>query len=213
MIDPFETFERYIAIKLTYDVRSSYDYFTYGGKTRQSKKSFLKRNDRHHFYALGKQHGFDIEEITDYLFMNMLYSPDAWIGDLLDESCKERHKAFLRYRNNFSYAFREEAKKLKNHIDNDNIPFESLFSTQNGQPPLLMQWVYAEMYTPMILLGFNRVLGLLWIWLQRKGVFQPLLVEPLERMSIFTTYTEKYAQGLTYSTARDSIRNIFLDES
>lgn len=210
MIDPFDTYTKYIAIKLTYDLSNSYDYFLYGGKTRQKKETFLKRKDRFHFYALAKKLNNDLSEIEAYLFVNMLYSPDAWVGNLLDQECYDRYASFQKYANSFSYTFKEEIKKLKDYMDSQDVTFNEMLSTKDGVPKL-MEWTYAEIFTPMLIHGFHRVFGLLDKWEKNQEVFEPLLVDPLKRMKIFQNFAYRYSHRLTKKDIGCILKETFVE--
>lgn len=208
MIDPFVTFEKYIAIKLTFDINNNYDFFDYGGKTRQKKETFLKRKDRYHFYALAKRLNNDEREIEAYLFINLLHNPEYWIGDMLDNECEERYKTLYPYQSSFTYAFSEESKKLKEYIDEQDIHFDRMLGVNHGIPKL-MELVYAEEFTPMLLHGFNKVFRMIQRWNEHQEVFEPLLVEPMKRMMIFQNFAERYSHHLTKDQLSDILRKIF----
>lgn len=210
-IDPFPTFQKYIAIKLTFDTSNNYNFFTYSGKTSQSKSSFLKRRDRFHFYALTKELQNDLGEIENYLFVNLVHSPDLWIGDLLDDTCRDRYREFLKYQNSFLYMFREESQRLKTYLDETDTSFNRLLTVKQGIPRL-MELVYAEQFTPMLLHGFNRVFAILDTWKKHRNVFEPILWEPVQRQILFQDFIQRYSHRLTTDALRSTLRETFIQE-
>ena len=52
-MEGWQAYQMYLGLKLLFT--SDYDYNQYGGKTRASKSSFLKRKDRY-FFALSLIH-------------------------------------------------------------------------------------------------------------------------------------------------------------
>jgi len=212
MIDGYIAFELYIAIKLTYDFSNSYDYFTYGGKTKQSREGFTKRKDRYHFYALAKKLNGDSKDIRDYLFVNLLYEPKSWIGDLLDNRCMNRYHRFSKYRNSYKYAFAEEAKHLKALAVTQEFDFNEMVSTRNGTPKL-MELVYAETITPYLLHGFHRAFGMLDKWEQKPELFEPLLLDPLHRMKIAQNFIYLYSNHLTKDDFLNTLKSIYVEDT
>jgi len=212
MIDAFDVYTKYIAIKLTYDASSSYDYFTYGGKTKQAKETFLKRKDRYHFYALGKKLNYDPTEVEAFLFTNLVHNPDYWIGDLLANDCFERYHKLSQYQNSFSYAFSEELKELADYMEQHNHSIEDMLSSQN-QTPKLMELVYAERFSPILLHGFDRALSIFSKWSNNEKSFEPLLSQPMKRMILFGNFAYRYSHGLTKEQIRDILKKIMMEES
>lgn len=211
MVDGYDAFELYIAIKLTYDTSANYDFWRYGGKTNTKKESFTKRKDRRHFYVLAKRMNFDRDAIRDYLFVNMLYKHDAWIGDLLNEDCSDRYKQYQRYRNSFKYAFTEEAKQLKNTMETRSYEFNELLSPKYGVPKL-MELFYSEQVTPYLLHGFHRVFRILDKWNTERNVFEPILTAPLQRLTLAQNWVFPLTSRLTTADFGDILKATFVEE-
>lgn len=211
MIDPFETYQLYISIKLTYNISNNYNHFKYGGKSKQKKETFLKRKDKFHFYALAKQLNNNLQDIEEYLFINMLFKPEYWIGDLLEDKAKERFRLISKYRNAFKYQLIEEMKRLNDHMITKDISMEELLSAKIGIPKLI-EWVYAERFSPMLLHSFNKLFGIYSKWNETPDVFEPILSEPLKRFEIFDTYAQKLSYHLTKNNIRDIVSDIFIKE-
>lgn len=211
MTDGYDAFELYIAVKLSYDLSSSYDYWRYAGKTNVKKSTFTKRKDKHHFYVLAKRMGFDRDAIRNYLFVNMLYQPDAWVGNLLNDECSSRYKQFEKYRNSFKYAFTDEVKKLKSVCDDHQYTFNELLSAKDTIPKL-MEMYYAGNVTPYAVHGFHRVFHILNTWESRSEVFEPLLTSPLKRLQIAQNFIFPLTNHLTTSDFSGILKATFIED-
>lgn len=211
MVDGYDAFELYIAIKLTYDTSNSYDFWRYGGKTNVKKETFTRRKDRMQFYVLAKRMNFDVESIRNYLFVNMLYAPDAWVGNLLETECTERYNTFNKYRNSFKYAFTEETKQLKSLMDDRGYSFNELLSTKGGVPKL-MELFFSEQVTPYLVHGFHRVFHILDKWNDNYGVFEPILSTPLTRLITAQNFIYSITTHLTNDDFCSILKSTYIDE-
>lgn len=211
MIEAFDVYTKYIAIKLTYDPSNSYDYFTYGGKTRQSKGTFLKRKDRYHFYALGKKMNYDLNDVEAFLFANLAHNPEYWVGDLLSDQCVSRFRHMYRYKQNFAYALQSELSELRTYMDRNDVSMVDLLSSQN-QTPKLMEFVYAEMFSPTLLHAMDRSFDLFSKWSNNPKSFEPLLLTPMKRMIVFGNFVYRYSHRLTKKQIRDIVKKTMMEE-
>lgn len=204
MIDGFEAYQQYMAIKLTYAPSTSYDYFTYGGKTTHTKDTFLKRGDRKHFYVLSKRLNGDETDIRDYLFVTLFYDPKAWVGNLLDQKAQERWKSFQRYRNRFEYMFRQDLKELRDWIERNDSDLKKLILFEKGAR--LLGMLYAEQAPLMLVHGIHKGFHCIDHWKQHENDFNPMLAPLIGRLSIFQNIANIYSQGLTSEQMRDIVK-------
>lgn len=211
MTDAFDVYVNYIAIKLTFDMSNSYDYLTYGGRINHSRERFNKRKDKYQFYTLAKKLNFDGNVIENYLFINLVYNPDYWIGNLLSQECMERYNELWKYQQSFMTSFENELESMKREMDKENIGLVDVLSAKS-QPPKIMEWVYAEMFSPMLLHGLNRVFGVFDKWKKNESIFEPLLWEPMKRQEIFQNFAFRFSHRLTKKILQDSIKEIIKEE-
>ena len=90
MIEPFDAYQKYLAIKLHFS-QPSYDYFKYHGKTNARKDKFDLRQDRFFFHKLSKKENLEL-----YLACNFMENPELWAGQLLEQECIDRYKETLK---------------------------------------------------------------------------------------------------------------------
>ena len=125
-MEAWEAYQMYLGLKLHFT--TDYDYTRYGGKTSATKASFLKRKDRSFFARVAKKYD---EKALDYYVSNFVKSPKGWLGDF-----KEEH--YLEWSKNkqaLTYNFITDMSFLFTIVDD----FDSIFSCQNGQHPVLLK--------------------------------------------------------------------------
>lgn len=77
-----QTFRNYVALKLHFDERSTYD-FKPDSLGRLSVETMLKRKDLHFFAQLTQMYNGNEKEIYEHLLTCFLANPTMWIGDML----------------------------------------------------------------------------------------------------------------------------------
>lgn len=125
-MEAWEAYQMYLGLKLHFT--TDYDYTRYGGKTSATKASFLKRKDRSFFARVAKKYD---DKALDYYVSNFVKSPKGWLGDF-----KEEH--YLEWSKNkqaLTYNFITDMSFLFTIVDD----FDSIFSCQNGQHPVLLK--------------------------------------------------------------------------
>ena len=125
LMQPIDVYQMYCAMKAHFS-KSSYNFIKYGGKTKVSRDSFWKRNDRYFFVKISKKYNND--EIKDYLLSNLIQNRNGYIAnfnDLIYENWLDRKMMFYN-------IFQQE---LKPYIKN----FEPLFEVKDGNHPTLLK--------------------------------------------------------------------------
>jgi len=125
-VEAWEAYQMYLGLKLHFT--SEYDYTQYGGKTRASKASFLKRKDRHFFSKVARKYG---ESTQDYFVSNFVCSPKGWLGDFNETN----YNNSVKYRQALTYNFITDMRYLFSQISH----FDDIFSCQTGQHPVLLK--------------------------------------------------------------------------
>jgi hypothetical protein len=127
-MEAFQAYKTYVAIK-NHFTSKSYDFFKYGGRTKASRTTFEKRNDKYFFHKLSKR-----KDVVDYLVANFIYNDStSWVGDFINNEQSDKHYSRLvKVRESLSYVFSQDLDKL----DPD---FDSNFQVIEGQHPLLLK--------------------------------------------------------------------------
>lgn len=84
----------------THFSNDKYDFFQMHGKTRASKESYLKRNDKWFFEKIAKEH--TAEELRDFYVANLL-EDKHYITELLDDNATLAYTDYLRRKQSLSY--------------------------------------------------------------------------------------------------------------
>ena len=126
IMDAFNAFKIYMGLKAHFN--SDYDFTMYGGKTRASKYSYLKRKDIHFFGKVASKYGDDTQ---DFFVSNFLKNEKGYIGEFNDRNFtdwKKRHQSL-------KYMFEQDMNLLLNQVTD----FNKLFVVENGQHPILFR--------------------------------------------------------------------------
>ena len=124
-MQPIDVYQMYCAMKAHFS-KSNYDFIKYGGKTKVSRDSFWKRNDRYFFVKISKKYNND--EIKDYLLSNFIQNRNGYIANFNDQN----YENWLDRKMMFYNIFQQE---LKPYIKN----FEPLFEVKDGNHPTLLK--------------------------------------------------------------------------
>ena len=125
LMQPIDVYQMYCAMKAHFS-KSSYNFIKYGGKTKVSRDSFWKRNDRYFFVKISKK--YDSDEIKDYLLSNFIQNRNGYIANFNDQN----YENWLDRKMMFYNIFQQE---LKPYIKN----FEPLFEIKDGNHPTLLK--------------------------------------------------------------------------
>ena len=125
LMQPIDVYQMYCAMKAHFS-KSSYNFIKYGGKTKVSRDSFWKRNDRYFFVKISKKYNND--EIKDYLLSNFIQNRNGYIANFNDQN----YENWLDRKMMFYNIFQQE---LKPYIKN----FEPLFEVKDDNHPTLLK--------------------------------------------------------------------------
>ena len=125
LMQPIDVYQMYCAMKAHFS-KSSYNFIKYGGKTKVSRDSFWKRNDRYFFVKISKKYNND--EIKDYLLSNFIQNRNGYIANFNDQN----YENWLDRRMMFYNIFQQELKPFVNN-------FEPLFEIKDGNHPTLLK--------------------------------------------------------------------------
>ena len=125
-MEPIDVYLMYCAMKAHFS-KNSYDFHKYDGKTKVSRNSFWKRNDKYFFVKLAKKHD-DRDSIQDYLVSNFIRDRRGYIANFNDEN----YKVWKDRKTDFYNIFFDELRPLVKD-------FEPLFQTKNNNHPKLLK--------------------------------------------------------------------------
>ena len=126
-MQPIDAYLMYCAMKAHFD-KSDYDFVKYNGKSKVSRDSFYKRNDRIFFVKLTKKYKSK-QDIQDYLLANFLVHPKGWVGKF-DE---DNYIQWQRKIQSLSYTFKSEIQSI---LDSKLIAV-----SENTHPKLLKEYL------------------------------------------------------------------------
>ena len=106
----------------------TYDYYKYDGKVNAKLDTFTKRKDRYFFARVAKKYE---DKALEYYVSNFVKSPKGWLGDFKEENYLEWSKN----KQSLTYNFLTDMSFLFTIVDD----FDSIFSCQNGQHPVLLK--------------------------------------------------------------------------
>ena len=104
----FGAYQLFIALR-THFSSSRYDFFRMNGKTRVTKESYLKRNDKWFFDKIAKE--YSAEELRDFYIANLLQDRH-YITELLDDGAKSTYINYQRQRQGLSYYYSNDLGRL-----------------------------------------------------------------------------------------------------
>ena len=148
-MQPIDAYLMYCAMKAHFD-KSDYDFVKYNGKSKVSRDSFYKRNDRVFFVKLTRKYKSK-QDIQDYLLANFLVHPKGWVGKF-DE---DNYIQWQRKIQSLSYTFKSEIESI---LDKDLIAVST-----NKHPKLLKEYLGKRVSLESMVI-LNSILGFSDIW-------------------------------------------------
>lgn len=133
---PFDVFTMFKSLQLHFN-STNYDYFRYSGKRKLSIKKFDESKEKYIFLNILKK--YQEEDIEDFFVSNLFENPKIWTGDLLLDTSDSRFLEYKKTKNNLSYIFKNDIKKLSD--------FQYSFKIIDGQNPPVLNMVYQKEIT------------------------------------------------------------------
>ena len=147
MIDPFDSYKLYNALKLHFE--SDYDAIKYNYKTRVNASSFFKRRDKYYFAKLAKNHPKDLKEFYVSQFINDI----KYVRDMTDPTAKANYLEYRRIHESIHRVFEKDINTL---VDND---FDNLMESVDNQTPLVIRKWMEEDITLETIVILNSMTG------------------------------------------------------
>ena len=148
-MQPIDAYLMYCAMKAHFD-KSDYDFVKYNGKSKVSRDSFYKRNDRVFFVKLTRKYKSK-QDIQDYLLANFLVHPKGWVGKF-DE---DNYIQWQRKIQSLSYTFKSEIESI---LDKDLIAVSA-----NKHPKLLKEYLGKRVSLESMVI-LNSILQFYKVW-------------------------------------------------
>jgi len=152
----YECYTLYCALKAHFN--SSYDFVKYGGKIKPPKYStYEKRRDRHFFERLANK---NMDYILPFFVANFVANENLWIGDLvINLEGEEIYFAWKKKLSRIFTATSTEMKDLKSFIDTRDLKFDDLFSSKDGQQPIIFRLLTERFISLETYLIIDSILG------------------------------------------------------
>jgi len=132
----YDAYVTYLAFKLHFS-STTYNFFTYNGKTKANPHSYESRKDRYHFEKIAAR--ISKESFIERMLVEYLENQNFWIKDILTADNKARHLAWRGYVEGFPYAFKSELGKIKEYCLLNDIEYKDLFKTKGITHPLIFK--------------------------------------------------------------------------
>jgi len=184
MIDPFESYRLYNALKLHFE--TDYDALKYNFKTNASAKSFLNRKDKYFFAKIAKSHEKDLKGYYVANFKNDV----SYVGEMVNEVGEKNYLSHRKTLESLTRVFQNDINKL---IE-EQPEFDGLFKAEDGQHPLVVQlWMQEEisLETAVIL---NSLIG--FIQKESKNISDTLIWPDIKRK------IEKYSPFVNFDSTK-----------
>ena len=136
MMDPFDSYKLYNALKLHFET-DSYDAVKYNYKSNVTPQAFFKRKDKYFFAKLAKKYEKDL--LTYYVsnFKNGV----GYVGDMLNEDGEKNYLNHKRIQESIHRVFSIDINKLSEQ----ERKFDQFFMSCHGQLPLVIKlWLQEE---------------------------------------------------------------------
>lgn len=165
MIEPFEAFRYYQALKLHFE-SDSYDAVKYNYKTSAKPQSFWKRKDKYFFAKTGNKFNKIPDLINFYVahFINDV----KWIGEMDKD---EQYTAWQKVMQSLSYRFETDINKLAEEVES----FDELF--QGDPHPLVITKLLEDEISLETVVILDRLTG----FVQRSKISETIIWPDLKR--------------------------------
>ena len=182
MMDPFESYKLYNALKLHFET-DSYDAVKYNYKSNITHNSFFKRKDKYFFAKLARNYEKDLLNYYVSNFKNGV----GYVGDMINESGEKNYSEHKRIQESIHRVFSIDINKLNDQEQG----FDKLFESDNGQLPLVIKlWMQEEISLETIVI-LNSILG--FVPRESKKITDTIIWPDIHRK------IEKYTPFVNYS--------------
>lgn len=184
MIDPFESYKLYNALKLHFE--TDYDAVKYNFKSNVSSQSFFKRRDKYFFAKIAKQYEKDLK---GYYIANFKHGV-SYVGEMVNEVGEKNYIEHKKTLESLTRVFQNDINKLSEQ----KMEFDDLFKSQDGQHPLIIQlWMQEEITLETVVI-LNSLIG--FIPRESKKISDTLIWPDIKRK------IEKYTPFVNFNSTK-----------
>ncbi len=194
MIDPFESYKLYNALKLHFE--TNYDAVKYNFKSNVTPQSFFKRKDKYFFAKLAMKYNGQLKDFYISQFINT----EKYIGDMMDKPAEENYARYKRIKESIHRVFSVDI----NILNEQEKQFDSLFKSENGQVPLVVKlWMQEEISLETIVI-LNSIFG--FIDRESQNISDTIMWPDIKRI------IEKYTPFVYYNRNKcmKLLTNVFI---
>ncbi|MBT70719.1 MAG: hypothetical protein CMQ15_01560 [Gammaproteobacteria bacterium] len=194
MIDPFESYKLYNALKLHFE--TNYDAVKYNFKSNVTPQSFFKRKDKYFFAKLAMKYNGQLKDFYISQFINT----EKYIGDMMDKPAEENYARYKRIKESIHRVFSVDI----NILNEQEKQFDSLFKSENGQVPLVVKlWMQEEISLETIVI-LNSIFG--FIDRESQNISDTIMWPDMKRI------IEKYTPFVYYNRNKcmKLLTNVFI---
>ena len=153
MIDPFESYKLYNALKLHFE--TGYDAVKYNFKSNVTPQSFFKRKDKYFFAKLAKKYNGNLRDFYISQFIN----EQSYVGDMMDSEAESYYSTYKKIKESIHRVFSIDI----NNMSDINADFDKFFLSENGQQPYIVQlWMQEEISLETVVI-LNSIFGFVQI--------------------------------------------------
>jgi len=184
MIDPFESYKLYNALKLHFE--TDYDAVKYNFKSNVSSQSFFKRRDKYFFAKIAKHYEKDLK---GYYIANFKHGV-SYVGEMVNEVGEKNYIEHKKTLESLTRVFQNDINKLSEQ----KMEFDDLFQSQDGQHPLIVQlWMQEEITLETVVI-LNSLIG--FIPRESKKISDTLIWPDIKRK------IEKYTPFVNFDSTK-----------
>ena len=133
MMDPFEVYKLYNALKLHFE-QDSYDAIKYNYKTTVNPQSFFKRKDKYFFAKIGKNQ----KDIQNFFVFNFIEDM-KYVGDMMDIEGQQNYTKHKKIHESIHREFEKDINTITEQFDNLLV-----VHTINTPPKIIEMWMEEE---------------------------------------------------------------------
>lgn len=184
MIDPFESYKLYNALKLHFE--TDYDAVKYNFKSNVSSQSFFKRRDKYFFAKIAKHYEKDLK---GYYIANFKHGV-SYVGEMVNEVGEKNYIEHKKTLESLTHVFQNDINK----ISEQKMEFDDLFKSNDGQHPLIIQMWMQEEITIETVVILNSLIG--FIPRESKKISDTLIWPDIKRK------IEKYTPFVNFNATK-----------
>jgi len=133
MMDPFEVYKLYNALKLHFE-QDSYDAIKYNYKTTVNPQSFFKRKDKYFFAKIGKNQ----KDIQNFFVFNFIEDM-KYVGDMMDIEGQQNYTKHKKIHESLTREFEKDINTMTGQFD-DLLVVNNI----NTPPKIIELWMEEE---------------------------------------------------------------------